>query len=116
MKKSKKQKLKEECIKIASDKKLEEHPKCMFCNLPAICCHHFVRQSRSNYLRCEPKNLIPICKKCHFKLHNGYEAMMTLELVKIFGNKWAEDLMRDSRKTIKDDIPYWEKLKIKLNK
>lgn len=116
MKKTSKQKLKEECIKLATQKKLQEHPRCTFCNQPASTCHHLIRQSRSNYLRCDPRNLIPICQKCHYTFHNGgYAELMTLQLVKIYGSEWHNGLLRDGRKTIKDNIGYWMKMKEKLS-
>lgn len=115
MKKTKKQKLKEECVKIATEIKLKEHPHCVFCVSTASTCHHLIRQSRSNYLRCDPRNLIPICQKCHHLFHNGgYAELMTLQLVKMYGPEWHEGLLRDGRKTISDTITYWKKLKEEL--
>ena len=113
---TKKQKLKMECVKIATQKKLAKHPYCVFCGKKATTCHHFIRQSRSNYLRCDDRNLIPICQKCHYRLHNGYESVMTLILRKKLGDEWADSLIRDSRKTIKDNLTYWRKMKDKLLK
>ena len=110
--KTPKQKLKEECVKIATAKKLEEHPRCMFCNQQANTCHHFIRQSRSNYLRCDSRNLIPICQKCHARIHVGQmEAVMTLQLRGMLGDEWANSLIKDSQKTIKGTMKYWRDLK-----
>ena len=114
--KTPKQKLKEECVKIATQKKLEEHPQCMFCNQEANTCHHFIRQSRSNYLRCDSRNLIPICQSCHCRLHNGFESIMSLQLRKMLGDEWADGLIEDSRKTIKDTLKHWNGLLAELNK
>jgi len=111
MKKTPKQKLKEECVSIASEKKLEKHPRCALCNKPAQVCHHFIHQGRSNYLRCDEKNLIPLCVKHHYLLHNGYEQIYALHFRAIYGDKWAEGLVEDSRKQIKDTMTYWRKLK-----
>jgi len=114
-KKTPKQKLKELCVAIATNKKLEEFPRCVFCGKPAITCHHLIRQSRSNYLRCDPRNLIPICPKCHHLFHNGgYAELMTLQLVKLYGKEWHEGLLRDGRKTIDDTMKYWKELKESL--
>lgn len=117
MGKTKKQKIKEECIKIATRQKLEKHPYCVFCGKPAVTCHHLIKQSRSNYLRCDERNLIPICKHCHYLFHyGGYSELMTLELVKKYGKAWHDGILRDARKTIKDNIGYWVKIKETLNK
>ena len=107
--KSKKQKLKERCVKLATKLKLLDSPNCLFCGKKANTCHHFIHQSRSNFLRCDfRRNLIPICTSCHYKLHNGYEAVMALELERKLGKKWAEGLIRDSRIIIKDNLAYWK--------
>lgn len=93
----------------AIKKKIEKEPKCTFCPNPATTAHHFIHQARSNYLRLEEKNLIPICEVCHYKLHNGYEQIYALQARSIFGDKWADELIADSRKTITDNMAYWRK-------
>ena len=102
--------LKTKAVKIATAKKLAQHPHCTFCGEMANTCHHFIRQSRSNYLRCDERNLIPICMSCHMRLHNGYEAIMAIELEKIHGDEWMAGLIADSEKKIKDGIKYWTEL------
>ena len=114
--KSKKQKLKEKCVKLAMKLKLAKHPHCVFCGERATVAHHFIHQSRSNYLRCDERNLIPICKTCHYKLHNGYESVMAGLLIKKYGQEWFDSLVRDSRKTIKDNIGYWNEVLDKLKR
>jgi len=112
---SPKQKLINECVALATAIKLCEFPKCVFCNQPAITCHHFIRQSRSNYLRCNPKNLIPICQKCHARIHLGQEEqIMTLQLRNMYGKKWADEMETGRHKIIKGDIFCWKKMKILL--
>jgi len=113
--KTNKQKLKDECIKIATNSRLEEHPNCMFCNQPAYTCHHFIHQSRSNYLKCDKRNLIPICKKCHYRLHQGgCEQIMTLQLTNILGEDWKNEMLLDSRKSMNDSVFYWKNMKESL--
>jgi len=116
MKKSKKQKLKEQCVALATKIKLIESPYCLFCGKKAHTAHHFIHQSRSNHLRCDPRNLIPICKSCHYKLHQGYEQIFTGILIKKLGQKWFDDLERDSQIKIKDNLGYWQELKADLEK
>ena len=107
---SKKTRLKIKAVKLATAKKLKKEKYCKFCSKLANTCHHFVHQSRSNYLRCDERNLIPICTRCHMRLHSGYEPLMALELVRILGDKWRDGLIQDSNKRIRDTIGYWEKL------
>lgn len=115
--KTKKQKLKEECVAEATEQRLEEHPRCMFCSDPASTCHHLIHQGRSNYLRCDKRNLIPVCPKHHMLFHNGgYAELLTLKLVEILGEEWYKGLLRDAYKTISDTVGYWQKLKEVLTK
>lgn len=100
--------LKTKAVKLASDLNLKKNPYCAFCGKQATVSHHFIRQSRSNYLRCDERNLISICNKDHMRLHNGFESVMALQLERYFGKEWRDGLIRDSNKTIKDGIKYWE--------
>ncbi len=107
-KKTSLKRLKEKCIKLATELRLKEHPTCEFCKERASTCHHYIHQSRSNYLRCDPKNLIPVCMKHHYLMHNGYEGVYGGVLVLKYGKKWHEDLIADSRIKIRDNKSYWE--------
>jgi hypothetical protein len=107
-KKTSLKRLKEKCVKLATEQRLAEHPKCEFCNQQATTCHHFIHQSRSNYLRCDPRNLIPICPKHHYLMHNGYEGIYAGFLTLKYGKKWYNDLIADSRITIRDTKGYWQ--------
>ena len=107
----KKTRLKIKAVKLATAKKLEKEPYCMFCPNIANTAHHFIHQSQSNYLRCDERNLIPICQKCHFLWHTGNKSeVMTLQLVVILGDEWRDDLIKDSNIRIKDTVEYWENL------
>ena len=108
MKRTHLSKLKQQCVDIATENKLAVNPKCEFCGEKATTCHHVIRQSRSNYLRTCPANLIPICARCHMRLHSGYEALMTATLIEKYGLLWIQQLRADSVKTIKDNVSYWQ--------
>jgi len=114
MKKTKKQLLKIKCVKRATQQHLLANPHCIFCGKQANTCHHFIRQSRSNYLRCDKRNLIPICTEEHCKLHSGYEQIYTGILIKKLGQKWFDDLERDSTIRIKDNLGFWQEMWEKL--
>ncbi len=107
--------LKKKAVKLATAKVLEKHPKCFFCPNMASTCHHPIPQSRSNYLRCDERNLIPICSKHHLKCHSADATQMNLRLEKIKGKEWRDSLIRDSNKRIKDTIGYWTALLEELN-
>lgn len=40
---------------------------CEMCNEEAVALHHIDRNNKND----KPKNLLPVCKKCHYKLHRG---------------------------------------------
>lgn len=115
MKKSKKQKLKYECVGLAIKICLKLHPKCEFCGQLAETGHHPIRQSRSNALRCNQKNIVAVCGKCHAKIHIGnFEGIMMLQLEKARGKEWRDYLIKHEHDQIKDDMFYWQKKKIIL--
>ncbi len=102
--------LKTKAVKLATAKKLEKYPYCTFCPSLANTCHHYIPQSRSNYLRCDERNLIPICQKCHYNIHSADANKKGLILQKLKGDDWRDGLIQDSNKTIKDGIKYWTEL------
>jgi len=108
-KKSKKKELKDKCVALATKKMLKKHRHCLLCPKLASTCHHFIRQSQSNFLRCDERNLIPICQKCHYLWHHGGKAeIMTLVIQQRFGDKWRDGLIRDRNIKIKDTVGYWK--------
>jgi hypothetical protein len=109
-KKSAKQRLKEKCVSLAMDIYLKNHPNCEICVKRADVVHHFIHQSRSNYLRCDFRNFVSMDKGCHYKVHNGYEQLITGQLIKQRGQNWFDSMQADSTKTIKDNLDYWKKM------
>ena len=107
---SKIQRLINKCVKRASDIKLQQEPNCVFCGHEASTCHHFIHQSRSNFLRCDLRNLIPVCSRCHFRLHNGYEQLMTGQLIKKYGQEWFDGLEADSHIQIRSNLGHWNSI------
>ena len=99
--------LKRKAVSMASAINLKNNPKCVLCNQPSRVSHHFIRQSRSNFLRCDMRNLIPLCNSCHLRLHSGYETVTALQLTKIYGKDWSDGLLRDSTVTIQDNKGHW---------
>ncbi len=46
--------------------------RCVLCGKPAVDSHHIIRRSKSNALRYDIKNGVPLCKGCHFfGIHKG---------------------------------------------
>ena len=66
----KKNKLEKEAKEIWKQRALKKWgTKCLACGEPADVFHHFIPKSRSVLLRFSVENAIPICSKCHYKIH-----------------------------------------------
>ena len=113
---SKLQRLINECVSLAIKICLKLKPKCEFCGNPAITAHHFIHQARSNYLKCDQKNLVSVCGSCHGSIHIGnMESLMGLRLRRMRGKAWENYILKGTQITIKSDFPHWNKMKILLN-
>jgi len=73
------------------------HLKCEVCGAPAELVHHFIEKSKSNYLRFNGINLIPICRKCHFKHHNAGDATIHAKIIQKRGQEWLNKIIELSR-------------------
>lgn len=74
---------------------------CLACGInPATCVHHFIPKAQSNNLRDDPKNLVPICRGCHFAHHTKGDPEIHRKIERIRGKAWADDLQA-RRYTIK---------------
>jgi len=114
-KKTEKQKLIDECVNLAIKICLAQKPRCEFCLNPAQTAHHIIHQARSNFLRCDQKNLVSVCGSCHASIHIGQnEGIKNLQLTKMRGSAWRNYILANERKKIKNDMFYWKKMKILL--
>jgi hypothetical protein len=73
------------------------HLKCEVCGAPADLMHHFIEKSRSNYLRFNEINLVPLCKKCHFKHHNTGDATIHATIIQKRGLGWLNKIIELSK-------------------
>lgn len=81
---------------------------CLVCGGPAQVMHHFIPKSRSNYLRYEPKNLIPLCHSCHCLHHTSGDPAVEATILKKKGWLWFEDLQEHRRIICKFTREYLE--------
>jgi hypothetical protein len=80
---------------------------CEACNQPADCVHHWVYKSQSNFLRYDPRNLVPICTKHHDLIHaNGGDSGVYSLINKKRGLEWDAQLQIDRYKPIKMNKAY----------
>jgi hypothetical protein len=75
--------------------------KCEGCGARAELRHHFILKSHSNRLRYEEKNLIPLCKSCHSKIHCfGQGQMIEAKIALGRGEEWIKELQKLSKEHI----------------
>lgn len=68
--------------------------------------HHHVHKSKSNRLRYELTNLIPLCNSCHLMLHNN-ESFWASKVVYYRGLEWFEEIERMKNETVKTDVHWY---------
>lgn len=119
--KSPESKLQKKCDKLLQQIYTKKYPKCDICGKPTYTMHHFVEKSRSNRLRYEPENLIPVCKLCHYYIHNrtgmfglnninrSYDCVDRI-IQKRGGKAWKDRMETIGRETIKTNLAYYEKI------
>jgi len=109
-------------LKVKADKLVQEigrkiYPRCLVCGKDTTEMHHYIPKSRSNILRYNFKNLIPLCHSCHFKYHHG-DPYIGIIILKTKGFDWADDLnkqrnifVKANKKWYLKQIEFLEKLK-----
>src|SRR5665213_2247129 len=76
--------------------------KCEICGAPYEVLHHYIFKSQSNYLRYVIKNLIFVCRKCHYKFHNNYAQSAVAQIIKQRGQEWS-DWIEAHKRLLKSD-------------
>jgi 5-methylcytosine-specific restriction endonuclease McrA len=84
------------------------NPKCFVCAGPTSEMHHFIYKSQSSYLRFDPMNLIPLCRRCHSRHHLSGDPSIVATILERKGFKWNEQLQAVKRKPIKLNKAYLE--------
>lgn len=82
------------------------YPTCLLCPNKTEVAHHHVHKSKSTRLRYEMDNLIPLCHKCHLRLHmnESYEAS---RIVSIYGLEWFKNLEKKKNEIVKADVIWY---------
>jgi 5-methylcytosine-specific restriction endonuclease McrA len=101
--------LRNKCDKHLSPLIVKLYPKCLLCGKPSQVAHHFVHKSKSNFLRYEFTNLIPLCHSCHFALHNN-ESLYAGRIINIKGLIWFNNLEVMKRASIRVNRQRYERV------
>ena len=104
------------CDSLLSPVVKKLYPKCLLCGADTEVAHHFIKKSVSSYLRYFLPNLIPLCKKCHFRLHFNDEGLWNGKIALKKGKRWLNNLEKHKRDYVKCDKAYYEKIYKRLRK
>lgn len=103
------------CDNLLTPIVMKLHPTCLLCGNNTEVAHHHVHKSKSNRLRYELSNLINLCARCHFKLHQN-ESYWASMIVKLKGMHWFLELEKMEREFVKCDVHYYIKQYERLTK
>ena len=90
--KTEKQKLQEEADKLYQELGRLSNSECLVCRGEYSCLHHYFPKSTSTALRYDLDNGIPICAKCHLRIHANPSPETTNRINQIKGFKWLQEL------------------------
>jgi len=91
--------LKKKCDRLLQQKYVLLNPFCLVCSAPTSEMHHYIPKSRSNNLRYDDMNLIPLCRECHCKIHQENDPRINQEIIRKKGHEWA-DIIEENRRVI----------------
>lgn len=86
------------------------NPICIVCGGETSCGHHVVFKSQSNALRYSMTNLVPLCSKCHTRLHFSGDPAILGTIIKKKGIKWFDQLQRERHQICKHTKQYLEEI------
>lgn len=90
------------------------YPFCLLCQQFTEVAHHHIHKSKSTRLRYELDNLIPLCGRCHFKLHQN-ESYWAGKIIQKRGMKWFKKLDKLGQEIVKADTRYYKDAYDRLN-
>jgi hypothetical protein len=80
---------------------------CLICHGEYSCLHHFIPKSCSTHLRYDFQNGIPICCKCHLRIHSSPDPTISVKIKDIMGQDWFNRLSAIRGKQIKVSKSYY---------
>lgn len=95
-------KLEKTADKLLQMAQVPQFPNCIVCGGTTNCMHHVVYKSQSNALRYNPINLVPLCSKCHTRLHFSGDPAILGTIIKVKGVEWFDELQSLRHETVKE--------------
>ncbi len=111
----KKKKLQNKADKLYQEIGRALNDKCIICGGEYSCLHHYFPKSTCSALRYNIKNGIPICAKCHLRIHSSDDPTINNKIRDINGDKWLRELETIKRNIfVKTSIEYYNDIINKL--
>ena len=102
--------LKKRADKLLQEKYTKIYHICLVCGKTPVQMHHYVPKGRSNQLRYEPLNLVPLCPGCHTKHHLSGDPHIQNTIEQIKGQEWVNSLEKRRYIFKKFNIGYLEEI------
>ena len=101
------------------DRRMQEigkiiHPKSLISGQPTEVHHHFIPKSVSSALRYDWDNLIPLTNAEHCRIHQSEDPDKEMQIVRIKGLDWYNNLKAKSRNPMKINREYYSEVMEKL--
>lgn len=103
-------KLEKHCDALLQSKFTPLNPICIVCGGETSCMHHVIFKSQSNALRYSEINLVPLCSKCHTRLHFSGDPAILGTIIKVKGIDWFDQLQRERHQICKHTKDYLENI------
>lgn len=105
----KKAKLQRKADKLYQEIGRKLNNKCLICSGEYSCLHHYFPKSTCSALRYNLDNGIPICSKCHCRIHSSDDPTINNRIRDIKGEEWLRELEDIKKNTfVKTNIKYYE--------
>lgn len=99
--------LRNSCDKLLTPIIKKLYPRCLLCGNETQVAHHHIKKSTSSALRYYIPNLIPLCNKCHLRLHCD-EILWTGRIIVIKGLDWLADLEEKKNQLVKTNSGWYQ--------
>lgn len=107
--------LRNKADKLYQIKLIEKKPHSVISGQPTEVIHHYIRKSRSNNLRYDYENGIPLTNKEHCQHHLSGDPDIMAKILKANGQEWHDDLQARRRITRKLNKTYLTEVIDELN-
>jgi 5-methylcytosine-specific restriction endonuclease McrA len=98
--------MRNKCDKLLTPIVKAKNPRCLLCPSDTQVAHHHMKKSTSASCRYYLPNLIPLCHRCHMRLHAD-EILWAGRVIELKGIDWLRDLEEQKKKYVKTDVHYY---------